>query len=40
MNKGPKIIEFDNFVSKRHDFQLKNKRNYNIKCSLYEPMDE
>ena len=25
-------------MSRRHDFQLKNKRNLHIKCTLYEPI--
>ena len=36
--KGPRDVYFTNYVSRRHDFQLKNKRNLNIKCTLYEPV--
>ena len=26
------------YISRRHDFQLKNTRNMNIKCTLFEPI--
>jgi alpha/beta superfamily hydrolase len=37
---GPEKFEIKNKFYKRTDFELKNKRNYKLQCSFWEPYDE